>query len=89
MRTPSRAGPRDDVGAAVTVDVAGRHVDPAAEAGIRVEVGQHRPVGAADDPDVRAAAGVAARDEVVPAVAIDVAEGRSILHELGKIADSG
>src|SRR5207244_40479 len=53
------AGPGDDVGVPVAVNVAHRHADAAAEARrVGVEVEQHHPVGGPADDDLRGGAGV-------------------------------
>src|SRR5207248_326579 len=78
------AGPRarDDVAAAVTVGVARGHEDAAGEAGVGEEAGPLRPGGAVEDLDVGPGAGPRPRDDVGPAVAIDIA--RRHAHPAGE-----
>src|SRR5207253_8948203 len=63
----------DDVGPAVAVDVAGRHVDAVGEVAKGGEVLQQRAVRAAESEHVGAAAHAGTGDDVGPAVAVDVA----------------
>ena len=72
------AGAGDDVGAAVAVDVAGGDADAAGEAGGVGEEARRSArcrLGAAEDLDMRPAAGAGAGDDVGEAVAVDVAGG--------------
>src|SRR5262249_46879328 len=85
------AGAGEDIGTAVAEIVAGRHPDAPGEGRVvGEEVGQNGGVGAATDGDVRPAARPGAGNDVVDAVAVDVArchadaagEGRIIGEEV-------
>src|SRR5204862_6308688 len=72
VRAAAGAGPGDDVGEAVAVDVAHGHVDAAAEAGVVGEEGADEGAGlAVDDLEVRPAAGPGAGDDAGGAAALD------------------
>ena len=76
VRAAAGPGPGDDVGIAVAVDVAGGHAHAAGESGgIGEEVVDDVIVGAAEDLDVRPAAGAGPGNDVGLAVAVDVADG--------------
>src|SRR5205823_8042670 len=68
-------GADDDVGHAVAVNVAGRHEDAAAEAGEGEEAADQLAGLAVEDLDVGRAALARAGDDIVDAVAVDVAGG--------------
>src|SRR5262249_9638446 len=71
---PVRAGPGDDVGPAVAVEVAGRHEHAAAEVRpVGVEAGQFHPGDDAEDLDVRVGPRPRPGDDVGDAVAVEVA----------------
>src|SRR5262249_37886761 len=75
VRAATLAGPGDDVGTAVAMEVAGGYVPAAAESrGVGEESEQSPPAGSAECPDVRAAAVAGAGDDVGRAVAVDIAD---------------
>src|SRR5207244_7711043 len=76
LRPAAGAGAGDEVGRAVAVEVAGGHVDAAAERG---GVGEHVADGgevlAAEDADARPAAGAGAKADVGEAIAVELGRG--------------
>ena len=71
------AGRGDDVGQPVEIDVAGRDAHAAGKCQVeRHEALEHGTVGAAEDLDVRSAAGIGADDDVVETVAVHIARPR-------------
>src|SRR5262249_53544413 len=70
----TRAG--DDIGLAIPVDIADRHASASSkETRVGVEASQNRKAAAAPDGALRPAAGIGAGDEVIDAIAADVAHG--------------
>src|SRR5262249_29207414 len=69
-------GTADDVGAAIAIEITGRHAHAAAEGGAEgEEVAEELSRGSAEDAHLRQAARVGATDDVGPAIAVDVAGG--------------
>src|SRR6267378_2534180 len=95
VRPAAGPGPGDDVGPAVTVDVAGGHPHAAGEAHVVWEKAeQWGAVLAGEGEDVGAAAGVGADDDVGKAVTVDVARrheaaAREIDVKREKVVDLG
>src|SRR5262249_21857399 len=76
VRAAAGPGPRDDLGAAVLVEVPGGDVDAAGEGrGVGQEAGDRCRIDAAERLHVRSAAGAGAGDDVGVLVAVDVADG--------------
>src|SRR5207302_1882187 len=87
LRAAARPGAGNDVGLAVAVHVPGGDEHAAGEFGVVGEkAAEQGQVDAAEDLDVRAAAGARAGNDVIGAVAIDVAGGHAdAAAEVGRV----